>query len=710
MGRLRRYIFVLLSLCLVVGFNPTTYAANSPKSIEVQEPTKIGTIKLKSDVIAEIKNLQMMPAESNQIIGVTLTVKNNSNAEINFLDYWININTKSGTKLNVQMVDKNVVKIPARSSLDINFYGKTSNNIKLSDLIISVIQWDFSATNYTRVLGQVNVPLRYNPATPDTVGRLIVTENTQASFIVKQSVMGKTENFYRPEIKLIIRNDGKRAITLPDYKMYVMTGDQLMYPINTDNIKGTVLNPLAEKEYQLTVSIPSGVKQSGWKLAVMYPIEEGKINYPLGLFDLPKATNEVAEEAGKFYSFNTLKGIYHIKIDSVNRLPIEEDDLVVANMTIANKGNTSLPVPTLLGKFIFNDSIERTASATNNNKLISIAPGKTANIQLVGRIPYTFDVSKFKLIIQQKESGSGTEAEVKDLVEFTHSGKFDAIRRVTPNIGFSIEDVGYRSEVKARNKMLFSGPSTDMIAVQLTIKNKEKRMTDVQKFAGYFEKADGTVYLATINNVSDKIGPGGLAYVYAWASLPKDTDISDMNLVIGKAVVEKAGSQTNEATENIVGYAEPYSLILPKELEPQKNLQNIEFPPYSLSIKKANTKIDYANNNIQLKLNYDLVQDLLVKADTKNDKIVIELTDSSYKKTNFIKEFSLPAGLGSSSEGALQLGENSLEITWVDDQFVRQIQNLKDYELKIYLQKQPGYKTLIASQTIPWFIDRQLTE
>ena len=298
--------------------------------------------------------------------------------------------------------------------------------------------------------------------------------------------------------------------------------------------------------------------------------------------------------------------------------------------------------------------------------------------------------------------------EIKDLVEFTHSGIFDPVSKVNWNLGFNVTDIGYRSEVKAQNKMLFKGASTDLLAVQLVIKNKEKRSTNIQQLAGYFEKPDGTIYPATFDNVVDKIGPGSNAYVYAWSSVPKDIDTSDINLVVGKAILDKPESADSNSA-SIVGYSDPYSMILPKELEVQPKLQNIQMPPYNLSIKKSDTKIDYANNTVKLKITYGLTQDLSVKTNTKNDKVIFELKDPNYK-SNFTKEFSLPEGLGNNGDSSsLSLGENTTEFSWVDENFVLQIQNLREYQLNVYLQKQPGYKKLIATETIPWFVDRTLS-
>ena len=716
MNRFRKLPILMLALSIVLSsFSATAFAqtASTKSSVKVLEPVTLGSVKLKENVTAKVNNLILLPSNSNQILSLTLSVQNNGNTELNFLDYWVNLYTKSGTKLSLQLADPKVSKIPAKTTVDIDFIGTLGNSVKLTDLIVKVIKWDFSVASYTRVLGQISVPANYTPVTPSTNGRKVVAGDVKASFVIKQSTIGTSESYYRPDIKLVIRNDGNRTITLPDYQLYILTQNNLMYPLTVQDLKGTTLDPLTEKEFQLTTSIPIAVEQTNWKLAVVNSINEGKDKQPLAVFNLPKAQVDTGDVKGKYYTFSNSKGIYSIKLNSMNRLPIEDEDLVISNLTIANKGTTTLPMPTLTGKYIFNDSIEKTATSTNMNKVISIKPGDTANIQLVSRVPYTFDISNLGLVVQQKETTGGTNEQLNDLVKFSTKGKFDPIQKVAFDMGFQIEDIGYRSEVKVRNLSLYTGDSTNLLVAQVTVENQEKRQIVAQKLAGYFEKADGTVFPATFDNVTDKLTPGGAAIVYVSATIQKDIDVSDINLVVGKAVTETAsgGSQPGEATETLVGYTNPYSFNMPALRTPQEGLQTIDLKPFELSITRVGTQTRFDRNEVSLSFEYSLKTDLLTKANTKDHKIIIEIQDDT-RDYAFSKELTLPTvnPLASGNEGTtLLIGEHKLDLPpWTNDQFVFLIDVLKDFHLNVYYQTQSGYKTLIATQKLPWYVDKKL--
>jgi hypothetical protein len=704
--QIKKYIPVMIMFCMMLMLAPASlYAQETSFTNKVLQPVSLGTVKLKDNVSVQITNLIALPSGTNQMVGLTVKMINNSNSEINFMDYWVNVYTKSGTKITLQLVDSSVNKIPAKTTIDINFIGTLGNNIKVTDLVIKVIKWDFSVSSYEKVLGQITVPQRYTVVTPAGSGRSVVTGDVSASFVISKAVIGKSESYYRPDITIAIRNDGNRTITLPDYQLYILTSNNLMYPLTAKNLKGTSLDPLIEKEFQLTANIPIKVDPSNWKLAVVNNLNEGKDKQPVAIFELPKAQVSTGDELGKYYTFSNSNGIYNIRLDSLNRLPIEDDDLIIANLTLANKGNKALVVPSLIGTYTFNESIEKSATGMNNAKLISLQPGATASLQLVTKVPYTFDISKLYLTVQQKDSNDSS-GETTDLVEFSYSGQFKGVDRVTASTGFAITDVGYRSDVKLKNLKLYDGENADIIASELVVTNNEKRQAAIQAFAGYFEKSDGTIYPATFSSVTDKINPGGKALIYVTASVPKEIDMNDVSLVVGKAITETTG--TDQTTkETVIGYTSPYSFILPAITQAQAGMQNIDLTPFQFSVTKIGTEMRYQEKQMILHLDYKLTQDLLTKASTKDHKIVVEILDST-RNQKFVKELSLPGSTSNSEDAALAIGNNSLKITWTSDELAL-LHTLKDYQFNVYYQIESGYRTLVATEEIPWLVTRTLS-
>ncbi len=699
--RYRKVFIICLSLLLIMTNIGVITAATNQK-VEVLQPQKLGKVVLKEGVTAEVNNLVLMPSDQGQTVGFTLTVNNNSNSTVDFIDYWVNLISKSGTKYTVNLVNKDSNKIAAKSSVDILFYSTVGKNVKITDLIVQVIKWDFSASSYSRVLGSLSVPSRFVVPVPAGKGRIVTTENTKISLVVNSATIGKSDKYFRPDLKVTIKNEGNVSLVLPEYELSILTTDNKMYPLTTKQLKGINLAPLAEKEIQLSASIPIAVKEGNWKLAVNLPINEGKNKFPVAIFELPKPSVVSGDQTGKYYTYITSNGIYNIRLDSINRVPLQDNDLIVSNLTIANKSNESLPAPNLIGKIKLNNSIEKEVFISTNSKVLSIPPGQTINLQAVGSVPYTLEIDKVNLTIQQKESGNESESETLDLVEFTHSGKFEPIAVINRGAKYETKDVGSRANISVQKARTFIGSNTDIVAVEIKVENLEKRITDTQKLDGYFEASDGTVFPATFQNITEKVAPKSNALIYAWATLPKETDQSNLKVVIGKAVETVAGEKTQS-----LGYVNPQAYILPIEEQAQNSLKDIDLNPYTFTISRIATQIKYGENKVVLDFDYNLLQDLQAKTSLKDQKVIVEIVDSS-KKAVYTKELSIIGLTPEPGENALKVGKNSIILNWTDENLVANIYTLKDFELNIYQQIQPGYKKLIATNNLPWFVNRTI--
>lgn len=702
MIRISKLIATTILILSFVVFSNVSFAQENGDKKEIKNVITLGKINLKDKVTAEVNDLIVAPNGDQKVVGMTLKVTNNSSNEINMLDYWVNLYTKSGSKLKVRADDSSKQRIPAKTTKSILFYATADKEIKASDLIVKLSEWDSRTLDYTKVLGEVSVPQRYDPVTPASAGRMVNIEETNVSFLISQANIGKSEKYYRPKFDLVIQNKGKSSVTIPDYQLYIVTDEELLFPLDTGNLKGTKLDPLMDKKLTLTTSIPLDAKVDNLKLIVMYPLNEGKDKLPVAVFELPKGNVTSGSDLNIYYTFANSNGTYDVKLNSFNRLPIEDNDLIVANVTLKNSSTESLAVPDLTGKMIFNENIEKDATAVTNKKVMAIAPGESIDLQFSSLIHYTFDVKKIKLNIGQKDSESESPLE---LVSFSYSGEFDAIPIASPIDGFMITETGYRSAVHLGKTKIFKNDNGSILASQIIVTNQEKRQAELQQLAGYFEKEDGTIYPAAIETVSDKLTPGGKALLYAWALVPPSEKFEDIRLVLGKAVMEV--KSTNQDTQtNLIGYVNPYAIQLPNQIAVMNHLQGVQIEPYTLSIKRVKTQLNFQEGSLALTFDYELQQDLLMKASMKDHKIVIELLDAD-KKSVFRKAFEIA---GEDKENSLSLGENTADAVWIDQDFVMGIQTLKEFDFNIYHEFQPGYRELIATQKIPWLVNRTLTD
>jgi hypothetical protein len=694
--RWNRFILIMISVMLIFSLSAQVYAQQDNKSA-AQLPIKLGSVNIRNGVTFEINNLILLPSDNGQLVGFTLTVNNNSNTELDFIDYWVDLQSKAGARFSINMATANVSKIAAKSTKDIVFYSNVGSEVKASDLKIRVIEWDFSYADFKKVIGEISVPANYNYVTKAETARLISLDETRISVGIERASIGKSEKYYRPDLKLVIKNEGKRSVTLPELEFVILTPDGLTYPLSVGQLTGTLLTPLSEKEVKATASIPNAVNRNNWKLAVINPIKEKNIRVPLAIFEIKEGEPGKSQDVGKYYTFSNTDGTYQIKLNGMNRLPMDDNDLLVAHLTIANDGEDSLPLPELVSKFKLNDNIEFDGVVNTNDRIISIAPGKTVDVQAVTSIPYTYDISEIDLMIQQPDSSSSNDR--LDLVEFEFNGAFDPIPTVDGKL--VIEDTGYRSNVSVRNLFSFEGNNANIVAAEIEVENLEKRQTTIQKFSGYFEQADGTIYPANFHTVEEKIFPNGKAIVYAYSTVPKSVQTNGMKLVVGKAVEQAAGEKTN-----LIGYVNPKQFILPAEKVAAKGLQELKIGPYTMSIKRVGTQARFDADQVSLEFDYELDRDLTEKSGLKEHAVVVELVDAD-GKASFTRKLKISDDKDAADSGTLAVGSHTIKLDpWNDQAFVLHVSFARDFHFNVYMEFESGYKAKIAEEKIPWFVNR----
>src|SRR5690606_20432116 len=139
-------------------------------------------------------------------------------------------------------------------------------------------------------------------------------------------------------------------------------------------------------------------------------------------FFLQEATQQDSGVVGQSYTFNNDDGEYHVVLNSVSRLPLEDQDVITASFTISNEGTSTLPIPALGGKFVLDDVVDQAAQTVSNDQVIGLQPGTEVQLQLYAAIPYTYTYSELKVVLQE---GTGESAD--DLLEFIASDSGNGI-------------------------------------------------------------------------------------------------------------------------------------------------------------------------------------------------------------------------------------------------------------------------------------------
>jgi hypothetical protein len=672
----------------------------------------LGQVEIQGGSFFELKDVTMLTEQSGKTVTFTLSVHNVTNNDLLFIDYWLRMRTQSGNQISVRVLpqDKDKNRISPQSVQDISFYATVNETTELNDLVFEVIKWDFSQPNFERKLGEIAVPEDYSIITPVAESHTINMAGTRIKGSIKKILMTKNEKNYSPTVVLNMENIGNRTAVVPAYQFLLRTGEGFMYPLDAKSLKDLAINPQVNKEIELTGSVPVSVSTEGWQLVIIQNAADLKLNLPIAYFQLPQVSEPDSVDAGIEYNFSNKAGTYTSKLNSFQRLPWEDQDIITANLTLLNKGEEALPIPDLSGYYLLDDNVKVEAKLIKTDKVIGLPKGAEANFQFIGKMPYTYQFSTIKLVLEEKTG----ETETEELLEFAHRSELLNMPYLNVGETYKKTSVGRSSSYKVLNANTYSGDTADIFTVQMEATNLEKRLTDVSKLVAQFKTADGSVYPAAISEIKNKVGPGGSALLFLSSTLPKAFPTTNMHVMIGEAITDGKYTEKDAVPDAYVNAA---AFWLPNEnFIVKDDFTKVDLAPYMLTVGSVNTWLD--RNELRLTFDYELVKNLRMEANTEGRKLVFAFEDELGNKS-FTKEFDFKdfeskssetgttAGAVSSDPAAnddkIRLGKKEkFRITERDLDLIFHLDTLKTYKLSIYDSFQ-GQKKLLATKQIDWF-------
>jgi len=716
--RYRHLAAIALSATLALGAVSPAWA-DGGSSVAA---SAIGTVSITGSSYFELKQIHVLPDQSGKLATFTVTIHNDGGSELQFIDYWVRLKSKSGNQFSAHLLpaDKEKNRVSPGSTLDLTFYATVNSSTNLQDLVVQFIKWDFSQPNFERLLGEVAVPDSFTDITPVDGAAVLTVSGTDLKASVKKFIKNKNEKYYVPTVYLNLENIDSHAVALPSYLFSIRTPEGLMYPLEVKGVKDLKINPKESKEIQLSGSIPVAVPADNWQLVVAEPITDLKLNIGVASLQLPAVSQGDAGSIGKEYSFTNEDGVYTMQLNGLHRLPWEDQDILTADLTLSNKGADSLPLPNLTGYFLLDDAVRMDAKLVQTSKVIGLSAGSAMNLQLAGKVPYTYDFSQIKLVLQEKEgdsSATGTAGDAgtgtgtatgttADVLEFSTQNELQAIPYISMGQTYTSEEIGRKAKYVVRNVSTYEDKTNTMFSALVEVTNQEKRFTNVSKLVANFRSSEGTVFPASIAEVTNKISPSGKALLNVWAVVPKGFTTDQLSLLLGEAVTDGKLSEGDKAVPD--SYVNPVAFWLPEEQKDVKpQLTNVELFPYALNIHKIRTSIE--DSTFTLKFDYELTKEKLTEINTEGHNLLLVFEDGGgekrFERRFEFKDFDVINGDSTADEDTkIRLGEREdFKISIADPGLIFKTQFLKQYTLSVYDEFQ-GQRKLLASQKADWFI------
>ncbi|WP_409342715.1 hypothetical protein [Paenibacillus sp. MBLB4367] len=548
------------------------------------------------------------------------------------------------------------------------------------------------------------------PAIPETAQEehILSIGETNVSASVSRVTAYSHSSETKMNVELSLTNQGEDTVTWPNHGYKVRTRSGLLYPVTPDVGSGTAaLHPNSPRHLPLTASLPKSLQDDEPVELLLYTAD-GRVNggsqqggedaadgdsYPIAALRLPAEASE-GNAAGKPAVFSDSNGKYQLTVDSIYRLPWEESDQIVLEATLANPGDSSLPIPAIDGRLLLEGGAELELKPIGTGSSPFLAGSSQTKLVFTGQLPYTARLSGLAFAAFAKP-GEGSDKKLLarfgslklNDVPFVKTGEASARSLDSRTTKLSVYDV-----------FSYSADASNLIYAEMELENTDKRLVSPSRLAGAFLTKDGVSYPATVSEPRLKVSPGGKTAVGFWSRLPRTASTEGLQLLVGDAV---SGGGLAKAGQPVDGFIHAAVYELPVERKvPQQTLNRIEIAGYELSLSKIRPTLGTAADEIQLSFDYDLYRKAEHEEVPEGHKLLIELEDGGVTLT---EEIELEGGGTSGIGKSLSIGSsNSYAMKKAKAGLFEKIGSFDSCTLRVYDTFQ-GAKRLLASQTLRWF-------
>jgi len=670
----------LLMACLLL-IGTISIGGKGADAAPVNKPI-IGQVPLGAKSSIRVKNVQLTPSSDKQTLAFTIEIVNNENKSLMFYDYWTKVKLNNGVEVPVKLTNLNVNKseIAPKSSAEYTYVGTVSRTTKYTDMIIQLIKWDFSVANYTKILGSVRIPASYDPINNS---KNVFVDGTKLWVTYKNFKTYQLEDEKRIEFEVEFNNLGFRTVTIPKYKYNFITPDNYVYEITPVSNEDVKIQPKAKITLKMKLSIPNVVKVTTGNISIVINDEQTKLDIPL-LSSAVKLASTTVEEKEETIALGTEKEFlldekkYAVRLDSVQQLPLESENIINSTVSIINKTSEALPIPDLLsvyyvdGVAVATDKVKQTQLTTG----VGIPANGSVQVAIHTTTAYTASFSKVKLeFTSQLKTDGGETIKEKITTYEVPTTSFKSFSKVAVGGTTTLTTGSSSSAYKIHSLQAYKGTNNYLYNVLLEVQNKDVRSANLSKLVAYFKNGD-SYYPVKISEVKDKIIPNGKVLLSLSTRIPTYMNTNELKIVLGELI-----------DDNTYLAAAEFELPGVSQDSGEGNLQGLEIYPYKLNINSIIVDLD-SNANINFK--YELTKTTEYESVPDGHSIIMEVID---KNQSYTKEFKL--------ESDLELGahQQTMVAQMKIDNPNTKIMEMDGLEVNIYDQYE-GYKKLLGSRMV----------
>lgn len=364
------------------------------------------------------------------------------------------------------------------------------------------------------------------------VKKISIKNNTVEMQLKSASVYSENDSA-KWNLEFRLKNFGNKAITLPAYELTVKAAEGFSIPVDSKALENVTLKPLEEKIINLNADVPLELNQGKLQLQWTEPSVDDKVIFPTAQFNIPYSL-ENNNLMGQEYTVQNRYGKFMVKLVSYQRLPWDDTDQIVTNISIRNTGLTSVQLPSLkaIVKAGMSDQSSSAQIVTTNTQT-SLAPNEATEIYVIAKVPYTYSFNQLKIVLQ---ATSGDE--VTKFLSMNTSSLNNVIHTISVGETHQMNSLSKKAKVSERRTTTYNENSSNLIYTELEMINEEPRQSKQAQLVAYYKTPDNQFFKAVVSQSITPTSPNGKNLVTIWSKLPQGVSTSDLMLYIGEGIAD----------------------------------------------------------------------------------------------------------------------------------------------------------------------------
>jgi hypothetical protein len=702
----KKILITMASLTLIAApiskWIPATAAAATATSQNAFVNQVVKPIYISKKSYFELVDVTLAPVDEGQIATFTLRVNNGDSTALSLLDYWYRLSNQSGTSFTLKLAGEDTKKnqVAPNSKTFVTLYANVGENTKLSDLIFTLIKFDFSTSNYERGIGKFMFPKNFTNEVKTTSYKALYFTNTTLFSKVSGSSLSSSGDDHFVSVDFVYNNTGKRAITLSKYKYYIVTSAGIFYEAQSSLSGDLTMQPQTRQEFQLTATIPSSIKASGWKLVVMRDSGgDTSTMIPVGAYQLGMAGNSAEGPVSDTFKYSTSQGSYKFNLVQLVRQPWETQDVLSARIRIQNTSSSaSAPLPDITGYFYLDNQLKVDFKTVATANQFGLSPNGYVDVDVYAKLPASYKFNSVKVVVNDKKDAQiATKAG-----ELSSSSFLSQIPTYAVDQVYNLPREGNNMNAMLNTVNIYDTTTSKVFDVQMTLTSQESRTVEPIHMVGVFVNDNGDIFPAQTSMADGKVNANNKALVHFRATVPQNYNTANLKLIVGEGVTDTKYTSGSAAADAYVG-AVKYNL--PQEQRLMTVMKEIPFLPFKLTINKFTPQV--FGNDLELTLDYNLNKDMSYDVYPIDRKLILNIEGLNQDDGTIYTYYSQELSFEGDSATSIQPGNNT--ITLKKPMNYDSINGNLKFKAKIY-EVVNGSKKLIAERPFYWFIENDWTQ